>query len=147
MSSNKIRIIAIGKMSKDYESLYIHFTKMLQKQLQIIEIIPKYQDISLESDLIMQHISKDDFVITMEISGEALSSMEFAHKLSSLLSSQKRILFIIGGSNGIGENVKSRSNYSFSMSKFTFPHLLARIILIEQIYRSIAISNNHPYHK
>ncbi len=75
MSSNKIRIIAIGKMSKDYESLYIHFTKMLQKQLQIIEIIPKYQDISLESDLIMQHISKDDFVITMEISGEALSSM------------------------------------------------------------------------
>ncbi len=147
MSSNKIRIIAIGKMTKDYEPLYIHFTKMLQKQLQIIEIISKYQDVNLEGQLIMQHISKDDFVITMEILGQALSSIEFAKKLSDLLSSQKRISFIIGGSNGIADNVKARSDYSFSMSEFTLPHLLARIILIEQIYRASAINNNHPYHK
>ena len=100
-----------------------------------------------ESIRILKNIKKDDFVITLEINGNVISSMEFANKIDKLFITNSNITFVIGGSDGIDDIVKERSNYSLSFSTLTFPHQLFRVILLEQIYRCFKILNNETYHK
>ena len=76
-----------------------------------------------------------------------LTSMELANKIDKTFITNSNITFIIGGSDGLDDSVKERSNYKLSFSKFTFPHQLFRVILLEQIYRSFKILNNETYHK
>ena len=87
--------------------------------------------------------------MTMEIEGKQLSSVEFASKLREIEKDgfYNEILFLIGGAEGLEQSVRNRSNFKFSMSKLTFLHQEAVLILIEQIYRAYKILNNEPYHK
>ncbi len=89
------------------------------------------------------------FIITMEIEGKMLDSVEFAHKIREIETSglANEIIFLIGGSDGLTKEVRAMSNFKFSMSKLTFLHQEAVLILIEQIYRASRILNNEPYHK
>ena len=91
---------------------------------------------------------EDAFVVTLEIKGKLLTSEELADKIETLgIQGTSHIIFIIGGSIGLGNEVLKRSNYALSFSKMTFPHQLMRVILLEQIYRSYRIINHEPYHK
>ena len=92
---------------------------------------------------------KDDaYVVTLEINGKQLGSEELADKIEKLgVQGTSHIIFIIGGSIGLGKEVLAKSNYALSFSKMTFPHQLMRVILLEQIYRSFRIINGEPYHK
>ena len=94
-----------------------------------------------------KHIDDRDYVVTMEIEGNKLSSVELSKKIDNLLMTYGNIVFVIGGSDGIDESIKKLSNYSISFSNLTFPHGLFRGILLEQIYRSFKILNNETYHK
>ena len=86
--------------------------------------------------------------MTFEIQGKQLTSEELADKIDKLgVQGKSHIVFIIGGSIGLGEVVLKKSNYALSFSKMTFPHQLMRVILLEQIYRSYRIINGEPYHK
>ena len=77
-----------------------------------------------------------------------MSSEEFSQKLDDIaLSGKSNIVFIIGSSFGLSNEIKGMSDFKFSMSKMTFPHKLARIMLTEQLYRGFSISNNGKYHK
>ena len=76
-----------------------------------------------------------------------LSSEEFANKMDKIFINSSNITFIIGGSYGLHSDIKNMSNYKLSFSKFTFPHQLFRVILLEQIYRVYKINNNESYHK
>jgi 23S rRNA (pseudouridine1915-N3)-methyltransferase len=149
----KYNIIAIGKLPKEYEPLFNHLITLLGKDIIISEITPKktlpYPEIiSYESSLILEKIQKTSLVILLDIKGKTFSSENFANTLNKLTNDgHSNISFIIGGAWGVSEEVKARANLSISLSPMTFPHMLARIILMEQIYRTIAISNNHPYHK
>ncbi len=106
------------------------------------------QNIYDEGTLLLQEITDKDFVITLEIKGKMLTSEELAEKITEINNYHStRIVFIIGGSNGLDERVIQRSNYHLSFSKFTFPHQLMRLILTEQIYRALTIINNQEYHK
>ena len=89
------------------------------------------------------------FLITMEIEGKQLSSEEFANKLQVIEQDgyYNEILFLIGGAYGLEQDVRNKSNFKFSMSKLTFLHQEAVLILMEQIYRAYKILNNEPYHK
>ena len=89
------------------------------------------------------------YIITLEIEGKELSSVDFANKLKDIENDgyYNEILFLIGGAEGLNENVKKKSNFKLSMSKMTFLHQEAVLILIEQIYRAYKILNNEPYHK
>ena len=88
------------------------------------------------------------YVITLEIDGKMLSSEEFAGKIESLgVQGKSSIVFVIGGSIGLGKEVLRRSDYALSFSKMTFPHQLMRVILLEQVYRGYRIINGEPYHK
>lgn len=150
-----IKIISVGKIKeKFYKEAIEEYTKRLSKytKLQIIEV----EDVNLpneslikqkEKELIEKNINDKDYVITLEIEGNELNSIELSKKLEQLEQTNPNITFIIGGSYGLDEKIKQRSNYKLSFSKLTFPHQLFRVILLEQIYRAFKIKNNESYHK
>ena len=95
----------------------------------------------------MKKIGKSDIVIAMCIEGKILSSEEFAAKLSDFQMQSSTIDFVIGGSLGLSDEVKKRADFKLSMSRMTFPHRIARLMLEEQIYRAFKILANETYHK
>lgn len=150
-----IKIICVGKIKEKYFTDAINeYQKRLSKytKLEIIEC--KDYDIGsidnikkLECEEILKRINEKDYVITLEIDGKILDSIEFKDLIDKTLNINSNITFIIGGSYGLHDDVKKRSNYKLSFSKLTFPHQLFRIILLEQIYRAFKIINNESYHK
>lgn len=97
---------------------------------------------------ILSNIKPQDYVITMEIKGKQFSSEEFAQKIEEITNDgTQEIVFVIGSSCGIGKNVSDRANLKMSMSKMTFLHQFARLILVEQIYRAFKIIKGETYHK
>ena len=150
-----IKVICVGKIKeKFYTDAIKEYEKRLSKyiKLQIIEL-PDESDTSIEVCLkkeassIMKNIGEKDFVITLEIEGQKLSSVELSKKIDTLLMANPNLTFIIGGSYGLDKTIKERSNMALSFSNLTFPHQLFRVILLEQIYRSFKIINNESYHK
>lgn len=150
-----MKIICVGKIKekffaeaiKEYEKRISKYTK-----LKIIEV----EDYSInnekiikekEKEQILKYIDQKDYVITLEIEGKELTSIELSKKIESTIQTNPNITFIIGGSYGLDDEIKQLSNYKLSFSKLTFPHQLFRIILLEQIYRSYKIINNETYHK
>ena len=136
-----IKVILEGKLK---ESFYLEGAKEYQKRLlNRVEII--------ETSNIEEYIKnkQNAFIITMEIEGKQLSSTEFASKLRDVETDgyYNEILFLIGGADGLIQSVRNKSNFKFSMSKLTFLHQEAVLILMEQIYRAHKILNNEPYHK
>ena len=101
-----------------------------------------------EGEKILSNIKPQDYVITMEIKGTQFSSEEFAQKIEEITNDgTQEIVFVIGSSCGIGKNVSDRANLKMSMSKMTFLHQFARLILVEQIYRAFKIIKGETYHK
>ena len=150
-----IKVICVGSIKEKYLTEAINeYKKRLSKytKLDIIEVSdidnPSIDIIlSKERDLINKYIGDKDYVITLEIEGNMLSSEAFARKLDSIFTTNSNITFIIGGSYGLHNDIKERSNYKLSFSLMTFPHQLFRVNLLEQIYRSFKINNNEAYHK
>ena len=143
-----IKIICVGKLKENYLKELVHdYLTRLNKyhKTELIEV--KDSDIDKEEAEIEKRIDSKDFVITLELEGKKLSSIEFSKTINNWIINYSNIVFIIGGSDGIGESIKLRSNYSLSFSDMTFPHGLFRGFLIEQIYRSFKIMNNETYHK
>ena len=149
-----IKVICIGKIKeKFFKEAISEYEKRLQKyvKLEIIEL----PDFSLGTELskekegenILKNIKDKDYVITLEIEGKSLTSVELSKEIEKIQMQNGDITFVIGGSDGLSSEVKKRSNYALSFSKMTFPHQLFRIILLEQIYRSFKIRNNESYHK
>ena len=101
-----------------------------------------------EGEKILSNIKPQDYVITMEIKGKQFSSEQFAQKIEEITNDgTQEIVFVIGSSCGIGKNVSDRANLKMSMSKMTFLHQFARLILVEQIYRAFKIIKGETYHK
>jgi 23S rRNA (pseudouridine1915-N3)-methyltransferase len=101
-----------------------------------------------EGDRILKNVPDDSYVIAMAIEGKMMTSVELSEKINDLaISGRSNITFIIGGSLGLAPEVMTRADYKLSFSKMTFPHMLFRVMLLEQIYRSFRIINHEPYHK
>lgn len=140
-----MKIIAVGKIKKDFVNDGIkYFLKQISK-LEIIEV--KQSNIKDEATLILNKIKERDYVIALAIEGPIISSEDLAIKLDNLKNSGREITFVIGGSTGLDEQVLTRSDELLSFSKLTFPHELFRLMLVEQIYRAEAINQGKPYHK
>ena len=100
-----------------------------------------------EGNLILKSLKNDDYVILLDDKGKQYSSVEFSKKIVSLnLSSKKRVVFVIGGAFGFSLDVYKRADAFLSLSKMTFSHQMIRILLVEQIYRSMTIIKGEPYH-
>lgn len=143
-----IKLICVGKIKERYltEGIEDYFRRINKyHKLEIIEVDDSVPDI--EEGKIIKYIDNRDYVITLEIDGNNLSSVELAEKIDKTFISNSNITFIIGGSYGLSDNIKKRSDYKLSFSRMTFPHGLFRMIFLEQLYRSFKILNNETYHK
>lgn len=150
-----IKIICVGKLKESYlKEAQLEYLKRLKKytSVNLIELTDSNIDdekiaLEKEKEQILKYIKQKDYIITLEIEGKELSSIELADKLDKTLIASSDITFIIGGSYGIHHDIKEKSNYKLSFSKMTFPHQLFRILLLEQLFRSYKILNNEKYHK
>lgn len=143
-----MKIICVGKIKeKFYVDALLEYIKRISRygKLDIIEVPDS--DIKKEGELILKKIKDNDYVVTLEICGNSLSSLEFASLIDNNFKTNKNVTFVIGGSNGLDDKVKERSDYRLSFSTLTFPHQLFRVILLEQIYRAYKINHNESYHK
>ena len=154
-----IDIICVGKLK---EKFFVDAVNEYKKRLsaycklnicELTEIAVKNDSeiqkaLDAEGEVITSKIPKDAYVIAMCVEGENLSSEKLSEKISGLaVGGKSKLCFLIGGSNGISEKIKSAANLRLSMSKMTFPHHLARVMVLEQIYRAFKIEEGSGYHK
>ncbi len=157
-----VQLIVLGKLKEKYmKDFSAEYEKRLSAycKLSVIELEPiKLSDnpsrseiensLNKETQLIKAKIPKNSYIFSMCIEGKQMSSEDFSQKLQDIaLTGKSNIVFIIGSSFGLSDEIKAMSDYKFSMSKMTFPHKLARIMLVEQLYRGFSIINNGKYHK
>ena len=150
-----IKLITVGQVKEDFfKGAVNEYLKRLTKytKIEIIEVKDytsddKSLELTKESELILKQINDKDFVVTLEIEGAIIDSFSFSKKIDEWQSKNSNICFIIGGSSGLHDSIKTRSNYALSFSMLTFPHQLFRIIVLEQIYRAFKIIKNESYHK
>lgn len=143
-----IKIICVGKIKEAfYRDAIQEYMKRLSKyhKIEIIEVMDS--NMRQEKDLIFKKIDSKDYVITLEIEGKQVSSIEFSELIDKTLISYPNITFIIGGSEGLDDEIRRMAHYKLSFSKMTFPHQLFRVVLLEQIYRAFKIIHNESYHK
>ena len=157
----KITIISVGKIKEKYLNDAINeYEKRISKFAKIENItLPdeetpanaskaiESQIIDTESKRIIKVIPKNSFVVVLDIKGEEIDSVTFSKKIDEFFSKSSNLTFIIGGSLGLSDEVKHLANYRLSFSPMTFPHMLMKVILLEQIYRAFKILNNETYHK
>lgn len=140
----------VGEVSKEYIKRFGNDVKV-----QIDEIAPPHRgknpDITRlmdeEAKLILAKQLKGSLLVTLDVNGKTLSTENLSTQLENWMQSGRDLSFIIGGADGIAPELLAGADYSISLSKMTFPHPLARIILIEQLYRTYSIIHNHPYHR
>ena len=150
-----IKLITVGTIKEKYlKDAIDEYTKRIKKytNIELIEVkdeglVEESKAIFLEAEKIKKHLSPRDYIITMEIEGKQLTSEEFSEKLNQIQIENSNIVFIIGGSYGLSDEIKKMSKLHLSFSKMTFPHQLFRVLLLEQIYRCYKILNNESYHK
>ena len=150
-----IKIICVGKIKeKFFKDAVNEYQKRITKytKFDIIEVSDVDNSsiqviLEKEKDLFMKYINPKDYVITLEIDGNSLSSIELANKIDNIFNTNSNITFVIGGSYGLHDDIKALANFHLSFSKLTFPHQMFRVMLLEQIYRIFKINNNENYHK
>lgn len=155
-------IICVGKLKEKYLVEGVNeYIKRISKyaKIEIIEIQDEKNPsndsendikriLDIEANQILTKLPKEAYIITLEIQGDMLSSEDFAILIDKVTQYENnRIVLIIGGSHGLSPQIKTLSNKAISFSKLTFPHQLMRMILLEQIYRSLSILNHTSYHK
>ena len=152
----KIKLIVVGKIKEQfYKDAIKEYEKRIlpMANINIVEVKEVNTDDIIknkkeEANNILEKVDNNDYVITLEILGKMMDSVELAEFIANHYTfSSSTLTFIIGGSDGLDESVVKRSNMHLSFSKFTFPHQLMRVILLEQLYRSLTIINNKTYHK
>lgn len=158
----KITLLTVGKIKEKYlRDGIAEYAKRLSRycRLEMIEVADEktpdrasaaeeQQIKELEGTRLMKNIRDSDYVIALAIDGRMLDSVELSGKIESLgVQGKGSIVFVVGGSLGLSDEVLKRADYKLSFSKMTFPHQLMRMILLEQVYRSYRIMHGEPYHK
>lgn len=158
----KLTVVAVGKLKEKYLKEGIsEYSKRLSRfcELQVIEVddeqapenLSESQEIQVkrrEADRIMKKVKDGSALIVLDLKGKRLNSEGFADKLNSFfISGKSHITFVIGGSLGLDKGLVERADFRLCLSDMTFPHQLARLILLEQVFRVYKILNNETYHK
>lgn len=158
----KITILCVGKLKEKFMRDAVNeYTKRLSRyvKLEVIEVAdektPDHASLKeeelireKEGERLLRHIKGDDHVIALAITGVQYDSVAFSRRLDGFgMSGKGHVVFVIGGSLGLSEQVLGRADEELSFSKMTFPHQLMRVILLEQIYRAYRIIRGEPYHK
>ncbi len=155
----KISIISIGKFPKNDPNfdLFLKYKKRLPTglnwKLELKELIVKGnlqgEVLKLkEGELLLENVPQGAKIIALDEKGKSLSSPEFANTIQNFANNGNgNLAFIIGGADGLSDDLKKRADLTLSFGRMTFPHMMVRSFLSEQIYRAYTIINNHPYHR
>ncbi|AME09083.1 23S rRNA (pseudouridine(1915)-N(3))-methyltransferase RlmH [Gemella sp. oral taxon 928] len=157
----KVTLLCVGKVKekfyreaiKEYEKRLSAYVKLTTVEIPDEKVkVENSSEIAVamekEGNNILSKIKDTQYVITLEILGESISSEKFSEKINNLMITGKSdVVLVIGGSYGLSDSVKKRSNYALSFSKMTFPHQMMRVILLEQVYRAYRIIMGASYHK
>lgn len=158
----KITIAAVGKLKERYlKDGITEYVKRLSRfsDVEIVEVDDEHAPESLsaaqeaqvkqrEAERLLKRVKDGTYIVLLDLAGEMLDSEKFSTKLENImLSGDSHITFIIGGSLGLDQSLINAANYRICLSKMTFPHQLARLILLEQVYRAFKIMKNETYHK
>jgi 23S rRNA (pseudouridine1915-N3)-methyltransferase len=152
------RIISVGKPPKDWRNeAFQHYRKLISPFAVIEEVFTKEQQVSdnrgiepamkKEADWLLRVLSSSAYCVALDKSGATYSSTELSRHIEELFRSHSRFDFVIGGPYGLHDSFVRGADETMSLSRLTYPHDLARVMLAEQLYRSVAILNNLPYHK
>lgn len=156
-----INLIAVGKIKESFLREQIEeYKKRLSRycQLNIIEVSDskikenastKEEMIVLEEEgeRILKKIKENELLILIDLHGKEMDSVNFANQFEKLSNKNSSIAIVIGGSLGLSDKLRKRSDFSLCLSKMTFTHQMTRVIVLEQIYRAFKINNNEVYHK
>lgn len=156
-----IQIICVGKLKETYlKSAIDEYSKRLSRycKLEILELpdekIPDKLNTNLSNEIkakecenISRHIKKDSYVIALDLKGKQFTSEEFSSEIEKISMTSSNIIFIIGGSLGLTNELLNSCQQKICFSKMTFPHQLIRVFLLEQIFRAFKISNGETYHR
>ena len=151
----EISIITICNKNNDSVNKFVEKYILLIEKFYKIKLIDinfqnnktKKNNYEKEYKKALSIIKPDSILIALDENGQNYTSMQFSKNIIKWKENFSNLYFLIGGPDGLTDDVKNNAHEIVSLSKLTFPHLLARVILVEQIYRSICIMNNHPYHR
>ena len=155
----KIKVVSVGNLKEQYLTMAQNeYAKRLNKfcKIELVECAEcKIDNTNSQSSIqkaldneavsISKHLS--GYVVVLDVVGKQYDSVEFANIIDKVSQQDSQITFVIGSSHGLADSIKQKANLRLSFSKFTFPHQLMRVILLEQIYRAMCINNNVTYHK
>lgn len=154
----KISFWSVGKTHEPYVKSGVEdFTRRISKYYKVDwNLIPAPKNAGMlsemdlkkkEGEIILEWLSKDDYLVLLDERGKQLSSEELAAFLQTRANeSAKQVVFLIGGAFGVSDEVMKRANFKWSLSQLVFPHQLVRLILAEQVYRACTILKNEKYH-
>jgi 23S rRNA (pseudouridine1915-N3)-methyltransferase len=152
----KITILAIGKFENScHKEVFYNYLKRSKFKIELKEIDNRNNGNfkgeklkEMEAELFIKNFKKNSIIISLDEKANQLSTIEFAAKINEFaINGNSDLTFLIGGSDGLAKKILDLSDLKISLSKMTFPHLMVRSILMEQIYRAETIINNHPYHR
>jgi len=154
----KLRLLAVGqKMPSWVEQGYKEYAKRLPSDcnLELVELASGHRGKSTsvtkvkqqEGEMLLKAIKPQEWVVALDVKGKPWSTEQLSEQLAGWRMDGKDICLLIGGPNGISDEVMARANQRWSLSNLTLPHPLVRIVMAEQVYRAWTILQNHPYHK
>ena len=154
----RIHLIAVGKKMPEWvNSGFSEFSKRMPPELQInlVEITPSVRNkttpieksIKEEGKRIQSAIPSNSRLIVLDEKGKKFSSIELSKKMEEWFPQGQDIAIVIGGADGIDDRIKQQANETWSLSSFTLPHALVRVVVAEQLYRGWSILKGHPYHR
>ena len=142
-----IDLICVGKMKgHDMAPVFEHYARQIHGKLNLIELDGK--NTKDEQDKILSKLDPKAALIVLDERGKSLSSREFASRMNDIqVQGQSKIQFVIGGADGLNDDIRSKAHLLLSFGNQTWPHMMIRVMLIEQIYRAQQILSGHPYHR
>ena len=143
MNVNRCRVLAVGKVRRGWIQEGIDLYRKRLPGLEVIEL--RDSSPQKEADAIQAALRSDERLIALMEEGDTLASIPFARRLERY--GNERLAFVIGGADGLTAELKARASWRLSLSPMTFPHELARLMLIEQLFRAQAILQGSPYHR
>ncbi len=149
----KIELIAVGRLKKGpFLELFQDYGKRLKWPLTLIELESRYKSEAQarpdEIRLIAEHLKPEAYIMALDERGHSLTSRALAQKIEILQNTGTPLIqCVIGGANGLDNSIRHRADFLMGFGQQTWPHMLARIMLLEQIYRCQQILSGHPYHK
>jgi 23S rRNA (pseudouridine1915-N3)-methyltransferase len=151
----KATIVCVGRLSREYEAVFAHYGRLLRPymDLDVQEVgeTPVAQGarrvLAQEGDTLLRRLRPDAYTVVLDREGKEFSSEELSAFLSGLkVYGRSDFQFILGGALGLDPRVGARAGLTWSLSRLTFPHQLARCVLVEQLYRALRIERGEPYH-